>query len=60
MDPAVKAVLASGYVNELFLEDYQNEGFCGLLTKPYQVTELKELLDRLLSRDPEGLRGAGI
>ncbi len=59
-DPAVKAILVSGYMNDPLREDYRQKGFDGVLTKPYRVGELKDLLDRILSQDPEGLRGAGI
>lgn len=60
MDPAVKAILVSGYLNEPLRDDFQKEGFCGVLTKPYRVGELKNLLDRVLSEDSEEFRGTGI
>jgi CheY-like chemotaxis protein len=48
MDPAVCAVVASGYSNDPVMSDHRNHGFQGMLQKPFTLecleTHLKELL----------------
>lgn len=59
INPSVKAILVSGYMNDPLRNDYRPAGFDGALTKPYRVRELKDLLDRILLQGP-GERGTGI
>jgi len=49
IDPGVKAIIASGYSNKPIMADYQKFGFKGVITKPYQMQQLSELLHSLIS-----------
>ena len=48
IDPGVKAVVSSGYINDPAITDYAAHGFSGALVKPYGLREMKEILDQLL------------
>lgn len=47
IDPEVKAVISSGYINHPALREYEKMGFKGALNKPYTVEELKNILKNL-------------
>lgn len=47
IDPAVKAVVASGYSNSAVLADYQNYGFVNTLTKPFNHEEIVKVFKEL-------------
>ena len=49
LDPAVKAVVSSGYSNDPVISNYEEFGFCGVVSKPYNVEDLGELTERLLN-----------
>ena len=40
LDPAVKAVVMSGYAQETVLRDYAKHGFRGALPKPFDIATL--------------------
>jgi len=44
MDPEVKAIVSSGYSNDIILSHYKEYGFEGLIAKPYRVKELGRVL----------------
>ncbi len=46
LDPDVYAIVASGYSNDPVLASYKEYGFKDILTKPYTMEELKEVLKR--------------
>lgn len=48
IDPAVKAVVSSGYANSSAICEYAECGFKACLAKPYQIDTLKNLLYELL------------
>jgi PAS domain S-box-containing protein len=50
IDPDVKAVVSSGYSTSLVMADYQECGFCGVVTKPYSVEELSTMLNKVLKK----------
>jgi len=49
IDPGVKAIIASGYSNKPIMADYQKFGFKGVISKPYQMQHLSELLHSVIS-----------
>ena len=51
IDPAVKAVVMSGYTNEPVVLEYGRHGFKGALTKPFHQEKLNEMLSRVLEAD---------
>ena len=53
IDPDVKGIVTSGYTFDDEICNYQEYGFCGFLTKPFEPDELKSLVYKLTrSRQP--------
>jgi CheY-like chemotaxis protein len=49
LDPQVHAIVSSGYAEDPVMADFRHYGFSGVVTKPYTVQELGNVLQRLLS-----------
>lgn len=49
IDPNIKAIVSSGYSDDSVMAHYQDYGFVGKLLKPYQITELYQLIENLLA-----------
>jgi CheY-like chemotaxis protein len=50
LDPAVRAVVSSGYTNDPCVVDYQACGFAGKLAKPYKINDMKLVLEQLIKK----------
>lgn len=48
-DPAVKAIVVSGYSEDPVMAEYEAHGFRGRITKPYLPHELSRVLRQVLS-----------
>jgi PAS domain S-box-containing protein len=48
IDPQVKAIISSGYANDPVMANFQAYGFSGMVTKPYTVHKLREVLQRVI------------
>ncbi len=48
IDPAVKAIVSSGYANDPIMADYKRYGFCGVAPKPYRLQEMSNLLHEVV------------
>jgi two-component system, cell cycle sensor histidine kinase and response regulator CckA len=48
IDPAVKAIVMSGYANDPVLLEPERHGFKGALAKPFNVRKLQQILSRVL------------
>jgi len=44
IDPAAKAVVASGYANDPVMANYRDYGFVGVLSKPFDMKELVKVV----------------
>jgi CheY-like chemotaxis protein len=44
IDPNVRAILSSGYLNAPIMAEYKKYGFSGVVTKPYSINDLGETL----------------
>jgi CheY-like chemotaxis protein len=49
-DPAVKAVVSTGYTNDPVVQDFSHYGFSERLTKPYNINEMKNLLEKVIKK----------
>lgn len=47
-DPGVKAVVSSGYAEDAILGNFADYGFKDILSKPYTLERLREMLNRVL------------
>ena len=52
LDPDVRAVVSSGYANDPILSRFRDYGFCGVLTKPFALQDLRRVLWQVL--EPPG------
>jgi two-component system cell cycle sensor histidine kinase/response regulator CckA len=48
IDPAVRAIVSSGYSNDLVLANYQSHGFRGMISKPYDVADFAHAVENVL------------
>ena len=48
IDPAIKAIIASGFVDDPVIENYADYGFQGALRKPFKGEEMKSLVEEIL------------
>ena len=52
LDPRVKAIVSSGYSRDPVMADHRKYGFVDVVTKPYKIQDLAEVLNRVLPGDP--------
>jgi two-component system cell cycle sensor histidine kinase/response regulator CckA len=50
IDPAVKAIVSSGYTEDPIVSNYRAEGFKAGLSKPYEIEELSNTLNRIINK----------
>jgi PAS domain S-box-containing protein len=48
IDPEVKAIVSSGYSDDSLMSNFKQYGFCAIITKPYEIEELHELLNSVI------------
>jgi len=48
LDPHIKAIVSSGYSTDPIMSDYRKYGFCGVIAKPYKLSELSEILHKII------------
>jgi PAS domain S-box-containing protein len=51
IDPSARAIVSSGYSNDPVMAHYRKHGFKGVVAKPYEIDELSETLQRVLTED---------
>ena len=49
IDPGVKAIVCSGYSNDLVMSSYRAYGFRGVIRKPYSLKQLSDTISDVLS-----------
>jgi len=49
INPAARVLVSSGYSNDPVMADFSKHGFCGALVKPFQITELMEIVGKVMS-----------
>ena len=50
IDPEARAIVSSGYSQDPMMSRYRDHGFCGVVSKPYSVSELTNEIEQALSR----------
>ena len=50
MDPACRAIVASGYSNDPVMANHREFGFKGTLVKPFNLLKLSQALERVLAQ----------
>jgi len=53
IDPAVKAIVSSGYSSDPVLANFRQYGFRGVVAKPYQLDDLTRVLREVLAAPAE-------
>jgi len=53
INPAVVAIVSSGYSNAPVMSEYEKYGFKDVVTKPYGVEELAEVLRKVINSHGE-------
>jgi len=48
-DPEVKAIVSSGYSDAPVIANYRDYGFIDIITKPYQIEDLSEVLYKVIN-----------
>jgi PAS domain S-box-containing protein len=58
IDPQIKAIVSSGYCDDLIMAEFEKYGFCGVIAKPYRISELSKVVKQAQkitpSREPGG------
>jgi len=49
LDPQVNAIVSSGYSTDPVVSDYRKFGFKGVINKPFQISQLSRLLQRVIN-----------
>ncbi|MBD3318124.1 MAG: response regulator [Chitinivibrionales bacterium] len=52
IDPDVKAIVASGYRDDVIMRDFRTHGFTGAIPKPFSMSELNRVLQTALGETP--------
>jgi PAS domain S-box-containing protein len=49
IDPGVRAIVSSGYSQDLMMSRYREFGFSGVVSKPYSVSELSQEIEQAIA-----------
>ncbi len=52
IDPGVRAIVSSGFVNDPAMSAFWEDGFIEMLPKPYKTNELEAVIRRVLKKAP--------
>jgi two-component system cell cycle sensor histidine kinase/response regulator CckA len=50
IDPGAKAIVSSGYSEDMIMSNFREHGFRGVLAKPYNLSDLGKVLHEVISR----------
>lgn len=54
IDPAVRAIVSSGYAMDPVMSKFRDHGFCAMIAKPYEIDALGRVVAEVLAQsDPE-------
>ncbi|MFA5110098.1 MAG: response regulator, partial [Desulfobaccales bacterium] len=49
LDPHVKAIVSSGYSDDPIMADFKKFGFAGVIAKPYKISDLGKILNKIIN-----------
>ena len=52
LDPGAKAIVSSGYSNDPIMANFRDYGFNGVVSKPYTIKTLSEVVHRVITGTP--------
>jgi PAS domain S-box-containing protein len=55
LDPRTKAIVSSGYADDLIMTQFPDYGFQGVIKKPYRLTDFSQVLNQVLKSQPEAV-----
>ncbi len=58
IDPKAKAVVSSGYAMDPIMSRFRDYGFAGVIAKPYDITELEQVVGSLIAESAEDAESA--
>jgi PAS domain S-box-containing protein len=50
INPMVRAVVSSGYVNDAIMQDYRKYGFSAVVAKPYSIEQFRKVIESVFHR----------
>ncbi len=50
IDPGVRGIVSSGYSTDPIMADFRAHGFCGVVTKPYNIQTLSKTVHDALTK----------
>ena len=53
IDPAVRAIVSSGYSHDPVLADFRAHGFDAMVHKPYEIEQLAACINEVIARRGE-------
>jgi hypothetical protein len=48
IDPNALGIVSSGYSNDPVMAEFSDHGFCGIISKPYDIQKLGAVLSELI------------
>jgi PAS domain S-box-containing protein len=54
IDPNIKAIVSSGYATDPVMSRHRDYGFCAMLAKPYEVTDLGRVVNEVVKGGGDG------
>lgn len=49
-DPNIRAIVSSGYTHDPVVQDFRRYGFSGVLSKPYKISDMKQILEQMVKK----------
>jgi two-component system, cell cycle sensor histidine kinase and response regulator CckA len=53
IDPRVRAIVATGHSKETVLSTYRDYGFRGIISKPFRIQEITDMIQQVLAQPDE-------
>lgn len=48
IDPQAKAIVSSGYSNDIIMSNFKEFGFAAVIAKPFQIEDLNTVLEKVI------------